>query len=196
MNALTPGQSRILALVLLILLVLVLVQLLLVPLWGSWRDQGERLEALQSRLEVYDRLIDGMAQDRQQLAHLQASQPVTDWYLNEATPALAAASLQQLLLREVNRTGAQVVSTQILTGSREAPLPAVSIQAHLRGELSDLVDLLYSLESARPVLFVDNLAVLANPRRQPASSRSYRRGVPALDIRFDLTGYARREATP
>jgi general secretion pathway protein M len=71
----------------------------------------------------------------------------------------------------------------------------------MRGELEDLVNLFYSLESGTPALFAENVTVLANPRRQSrVSRRSNRRveiqTVPALDIRFDLTGFAPRDETP
>jgi len=71
----------------------------------------------------------------------------------------------------------------------------------MRGEIEDLVDLFYSLESGKPALFTDNVTVLANPRRQTRVSRRAGRrvavqSVPALDIRFDLTGYAGKEQAP
>lgn len=200
MTTLKPGQSRFLAIAILVVLLLLLIRILLVPLWVSWSDYGARIDALESRLAVYERLADGLPEARDRLAELQASQPSDDWYLSESTPALAAAGLQQLLHRQVTVGGGQVISTQTLNQDDDAPLQSVSIQVHLRGELSDLVDLLYSLESGRPVLFVDNLRVLANPRRQASTRvRNVRqRGaeIPALDIRFDLTGYTGREVSP
>lgn len=194
MKRLNASQSRILALLLLLVVLLLLIRLLLWPLWLSWSDYGDRIDALENRMAVYERLVAGVETDRRRLQALQSSLPATDWYLKESTPALAAASLQQLLLRQVNRTGAQVVSTQIVGGSSETPVPAVVIQVHVRGDIGDLVELLYTLESGEPVLFIDNLVVLANPRRQVAT-RAHRRGVPALDIRFDLTGYTGRESS-
>lgn len=198
MKNMSPGQSRLLAVLLLVLVIMVLARLVLAPVWSSWRDYGDRIESLEGRIAVYDRLITSLPADRERLAQLRSSLPSSDWYLSESTPALAAASLQQLLHRQVSRSGGEVISTQIIGGAtRGAPLETVSIQVHLRGEISDLVDLLYALESGRPVLFVDNLTVLANPRRQVATRRNQSREriqqLPALDIRFDLTGYAGRE---
>lgn len=195
MIKMNPGQSRFLAIVLLLVVTLLLIRVLLVPLWASWRDYGVRIEALESRLAVYERLAEGLPEAREHLSEIQSSQPTDDWYLAESTPALAAAGLQQLLHRQVSSGGGQVISTQILNRDDDAPLKSVSIQVHLRGELSDLVDLLYTLESGRPVLFVDNLRILSNPRRQTRSARTSQlrerlAAIPDLDIRFDLTGYA------
>lgn len=200
MTTLKPGQSRFLAIAILVVLVLLLIRILLVPLWVSWSDYGARIDTLESRLAVYERLAEGLPEAREHLAELQANQPSDDWYLSESTPALAAAGLQQLLHRQVAVGGGQVISTQTLNRDDDAPLQSVSIQVHLRGELSDLVDLLYSLESGRPVLFVDDIRVLANPRRQASirarSTRQRVAEIPALDIRFDLTGYTGREVSP
>lgn len=197
MKPLTAAQSRALAILLLALVLFMLLRLVLVPVWSSWREQGDRIRSLENRLEVYDRLVNDMERDREHLAQLRASLPASDWYLPEATPALAAANLQQLLHRQVGQGGGQVISTQILSRTEESPLRAVSIQVHLRGELSDLVELLYTLESGKPALFVDGLTVLANPRRQVSSRRPQVneriRAIPALDIRFDLTGYSAAE---
>lgn len=185
-------QSRILAILLLVVVLLLLIRLLLWPLWLSWSAYGDRIDSLHNRIDVYERLVASVDTDRQRLTELQQSLPTRDWYLSETTPALAAARLQQLLLQQVNRTSAQVISTQIINTSGDSPLPAISIQVHLRGELSDLVDLLYAVEASQPVLFIDNLTVLSNPRRR-VSNRPNRRAIPSLDIRFDLTGYTERE---
>ncbi len=200
MTVLKPGQSRFLAIAILVVVLLLLIRILLVPLWVSWMDYGARIETLENRLAVYERLAEGLPEARERLAQLQINQPSEDWYLNETTPALAAAGLQQLLHRQVAAGGGQVISTQTLNRDDDAPLQSVSIQVHLRGDLSDLVDLLYRLESGRPVLFIDDIRVLANPRRQATlRTRSTRQNVPeipALDIRFDLTGYTGREVSP
>ncbi|SEG04794.1 type II secretion system protein GspM [Marinobacterium lutimaris] len=194
MSGLSARQSRALAIGLLILVLLILIRVLLVPLWTSWRDYGSQIDALENRLAVYERAVSGLESSRERLAHLKAARPATDWYLNETTPALSAAGLQQLLHRQVSANGGQVISTQIIDRDEESPLEPVAIQVHLRGELVDLVGLLYTLESGRPVLFVDNLRILANPRRQPSTQRTNaQRQLPALDIRFDLIGYTGQE---
>lgn len=198
MRALTPSQSRLLAVALLLLVLVLLVQLVLVPLWLRWSEGSERIRLLEKRLDVYERLAEGLPADQQRLTELQATQPTSNWYLAQATPALAAASLQQLLHRQVSRSGGQVISTQIINRLQNAPIPAVSVQVHFRSELEELVDLLYSLETSRPVLILDNVTILANPRRAVRVVRSRERDVrqpdvPSLDVRFDMTGYAHQE---
>ncbi|MFC6669225.1 type II secretion system protein GspM [Marinobacterium aestuariivivens] len=201
MKPMSPQRSRLLAVGLLIIAVLLLILYVIQPLVGSFLAYGERIETLENQLAIYRRLAEGLEADEARLVQLQAANPVTDLYLPESKPALAAAHLQQYLHQLVGRNGGQVISTQILSREEEGPLQAISIQVHMRGELEDLVDLFYNIESGKPALFAENVTVLANPRRQTRVSRRNNRrvqvqSVPALDIRFDLTGYAGKEQVP
>ncbi len=198
MIIMNPKQSRVLAVGLLVVLLLMLVLFVIKPVLSSYLSYGERIDTLENQLSIYQRLATGLAADEERLALLQAAEPVTDLYLPENKPALAAAYLQQYLHQQVGRGGGQVISTQILSSAESGPLQAIAIQIHMRGELEDLVNLFYNLESGKPALFAENVTVLANPRRQTrVARRSNRRveaqAIPALDIRFDLTGYAARE---
>jgi general secretion pathway protein M len=200
MNRLSPQRSRLLAVGLLLILVLLLI-LLVKPVLGSYLSYGERIESLENQLSIYQRLAAGLTDDEARLASLRAAEPVTDLYLPQNKPALAAAHLQQYLHSQVGRGGGQVISTQILTSGEAGPLQSIAIQVHMRGEIDDLVNLFYSLESGKPALFAENITILANPRRQSRVARRNNRrvevqAVPALDIRFDLTGFAARENTP
>ncbi|WP_332821808.1 type II secretion system protein GspM, partial [Pseudomonas sp.] len=113
----------------------------------------------------------------------------------ETRPALASAELQQQIGQLIGEIGAQVISTQILSlEETEAPLPAVGIKVHLRGETEQLVRLLHELANHQPLLLVENIVVLSNPRvdmqriRQAADLKA----VPSLDITFDLRGFIAR----
>lgn len=200
MKALTPTQSRTLAVALLVLLLVVLVRLVALPLWLAWSDYGERIGMLETRQAVYERLAKELPDDQKRLAQLRQNRPTSNWYLPETTPALAAATLQQRLHQQITRSGGQVISTQILNRKEDTPVPAVSVQVHMRGELSQLVDLLYSLEGGRPVLVLDNFVILASPPRVVRVVQGRNRipvqQLPALDVHFDMTGFGHQEVQP
>ncbi|GAA0791802.1 type II secretion system protein GspM [Marinobacterium sediminicola] len=195
MNASSSTRSRWLALGLLLLVVLLLVRVLLVPLWQHWFTTADAIDALETRIDVYERLISALPQEQEHLRVLKANTPVAEWLLEESTPALAAARLQQLLHSQASRNGVQVISTQIVNVDDSGVLQPVAIQAHLRADLSELVSLLYQLEAGQPLLFFDSLALLANPRAQNRTRQS-RSGanVNQLDVRLNLTGYTAGEA--
>lgn len=199
MNSLSPKRSRWLALGLLLVVILLLVRLLLIPLWLHWFETAAKIETLETRIGVYERLIDSLPQQSERLTQLEARVPLEQWYLDESTPALAAARLQQLLHNRASQRGVQVISTQIVNVDETGVLQPVAIQAQLRGSLNELVGLLYQLEASQPLLFIDSLAVLANPRGQSARPQRSRRDgsrTDHLDMRLNLTGYTPEERTP
>lgn len=198
MMALTPGRSRWLAIGLLIILTLLIIRVALLPLWIHWFSVADEIDMLEQRRDVYERLVDSLPGQRERLETLQQQVPSEAWYLQESTPALAAASLQQLLHGRASSSGVQVVSTQIINEPAEQGLQTVVIQAHLRGDLGEVVDLLYTLESGQPLLFIDNLTLLANPRRAAANTRASRNNgrTDHLDLRMNLTGYTGQEVQP
>lgn len=195
MNTSSSRRSRWLAVGLLVLVILLLVRLLLVPLWQHWSSTAEAIETLATRIDVYERLIDAQPEEQERLRQLQAHSPVAQWLLNETTPALAAARLQQLLHSQAGQNGVQVISTQIVGSQGEDVLQPVSIQAHLRANLAELVSLLYQLESESPMLFFDSLTVLSNPVAT-TRARAVRNTSRQLDIRLNLTGYTAGEVRP
>ncbi len=195
---LTAGRSRGLAIGLLLIVLLLVIRLIFLPLWNHWFSVSGEIDVLEQRKEVYERLIASLPQQRERLAYLHAKIPRDAWYLQENTPALAAASLQQLLHSRASSSRVQVVSTQIINEPADQGLQTVVIQAHLRGGLSEIVDLLYALEAGQPLLFIDEVTLLANPRQAVANTRTARNSTRTdhLDLRMNLTGYTGQEVLP
>ncbi|MBV0934277.1 type II secretion system protein GspM [Marinobacterium weihaiense] len=184
-------RSRWLALALLLIVILVLVRLLLLPLWHQWAALATDVDQLETRQAVYERLISALPEQQQRLEQLEAQASLEPLTLDESTPALAAARLQQLLHARAGQEGMQVISTQIINTEESGTLQPVAIQAQLRGSLAELVGLLYQLEGGQPLLFIDTLVVLSNPRAQRQPERRDH-----LDVRLNLTGYTPEEAVP
>ncbi|MWV10730.1 hypothetical protein F3I62_01375 [Pseudomonas sp. R-28-1W-6] len=186
---------QLLAVLILLSAVSLLLWLVIGPLLSRFQSDEEIIADLQQRLEVYQRLVAELPAQEARLAELKSSDPVARLVIAETRPALASAELQQQIGQLIEQIGAQVISTQILsledTGS---PLPAVGIKVHLRGETEQLVRLLHELAHHEPLLLVENIVVLSNPRvdmqriRQAADLKA----VPSLDITFDLRGFIAR----
>ncbi|WP_417361781.1 type II secretion system protein GspM [Gallaecimonas pentaromativorans] len=192
-------QSRaqpLLALLVLALGLLLLWLLLVAPLYGYFSARLEQLSTQQDMLARYQRLGQRIPELEQQLAILKRQRPAENLYLQAPTPALAAARLQQRLNQLVGQVGGQLVSTQIVNGDTDSPLPKVVLAVRMRAETPELARLLYELEANRPLLFVDDLVVTANPRLTlvTAASRSGIAPLATLDIRFSLVAYAGGDA--
>lgn len=190
---------QLLAVLILLVLVSLLLWLVIGPLLSRFQSDEEIIAGLQQRLTVYQRLVAELPAQEARLAELKRSDPMTRLVFAETRPALAGAELQQQIGQLIGTIGAQVISTQILSlEDAEAPLPAVGIKVHMRGETEQLVRLLYELANYEPLLLVENIVVLSNPRvdmqriRQAADLKA----VPSLDITFDLKGFIARAEAP
>ena len=189
---------QLLAVLILLVLVSLLLWLVIGPLLSRFQSDEEIIAGLQQRLEVYQRLVAELPAQEARLAELKRSDPMTRLVIAETRPALASAELQQQIGQLIGTTGAQVISTQILSlEDAESPLPPVGIKVHLRGETEQLVRLLYELANHEPLLLVENIVVLSNPRVNMRRTRQVAdlKAVPSLDVTFDLKGFiARAEA--
>ena len=80
---------------------------------------------------------------------------------------------------------------QILPHKDDGLYRQVPVALQLTAPLTAMKKMLYSLESSRPYLFMDNFSVRStmaySPRNTPAVE-------PELIIQFDLTGYALKGA--
>ncbi|SDS39672.1 type II secretion system protein GspM [Pseudomonas oryzae] len=190
---------QLLAVAILVALVFLLLGVVVGPLLGQFRSGQEQIDDLEQRLAVYQRLIAELPAQEERLAELKRENPLSRLLLAESRPALAGAELQQLVGRLVGETGAQLVSTQIVTTSDGgAPVPSVGLKVHMRGETDQMVRLLYALAWHEPLLLVENVVVLSNPR---VDMQRFRRAedlkaVPSLDVTFDLKGFIAAGGTP
>lgn len=190
---------QLLAVTILVVVVFLLLGLVVGPLLAQFRSGQEQIDDLEQRLAVYQRLIAELPAQEQRLAALKRDNPVNRLLLAESRPALAGAELQQQVTRLIGEMGAQLVSVQIVTTTDgEAPVASVGVKVHLRGETEQLVRLLYTLGWHEPLLLVENLVVLSNPR---VDMQRFRRAedikaVPSLDVTFDLKGFIAKAETP
>lgn len=183
---------QLLAVLILLAVISLLLWLVIGPLLSRFQSDEEVIAGLQQRLQVYQRLVAELPAQEARLAELKRSDPVTRLVFAETRPALASAELQQQIGQLIGQIGAQVISTQILSlEDVNAPLAAVGIKVHMRGETEQLVRLLYDLANHQPLLLVENIVVLSNPRVDMQRIRQAvdLKAVPSLDITFDLKGF-------
>jgi general secretion pathway protein M len=131
------------------------------------------------------------------LAEIQAFEANNVYFLPEGTFDLAAANLSTKLksvlsTKAQDQTRCQVLSTQPQKLNNQDPYERVSVQVRLRCDLEDLVRILYELENATPLLFVDEL----NLYPQPVMDASMVVAGGNMDARFDLSGFIRPGAAP
>jgi general secretion pathway protein M len=190
MKQLGPRQKKAAALAILVLLLVLACAAVALPVWLLNRHYDVALEDATSRLERYSRIVgmrDALQKQALEVKALEAKRP----FLKSASPALAAAELQEQAQAIFSATGAKVNSIQVLPHKDEDLYRQVSVQVQLLAPLTAVKGMLHGLESAHPYLFLDNFSIRA-PNMQV--NRPESPNEPDLIVQFDLTGYALKGA--
>ena len=186
MTRLTPQQSKAAALALLVLVLALIAVIVAIPLWWLNQRYDSALEDASSRLERYSKIV-GMREDLQKKSAEMQALTAARHFLKGASPALAAAELQELAKTSIESNGGKINSVQILAHKDDGAYRQISVTLQLAAPQNALKGLLYALESARPYLFIDNLSIRAP---MVFVTRNANSSEPDLLIQFDLTAYA------
>jgi general secretion pathway protein M len=175
--------------------------LLLVAAWGAYliivspilaanQTYDETLEELVDRLGHYRRIAARAEVIADRLEEVERRrQPTNAYYLADSKQALAAAELQSYLKQTVERSGGQLISSQIVPTRSDDEFAKVAVQVNLRGDTSALRAVLYHLESGNPVVFIDEVAVAVAPQRAVRGRET--EGPASLRIQFEATAYGK-----
>jgi general secretion pathway protein M len=186
MIRLTPRQSKAAALAILVMVALLAVALVSVPLWLLNRRYDTAVEDAANRLERYSRVVgmrDGLLKRGVEVRALELNRH----FLKSATPALAAAELQEKVTSVLGESGVKLNSIQILPHKDDDLHRQVSVALQLSAPLSAVKGMLYGLESARPYLFIDNFSVRVT---NMLAIRTEVAVEPDVVVQFDVTGFA------
>ena len=183
---LNPRQRRLLALAILVLALGAVFSLSVLPVLLANQHYRNSIDGLESRLKQLQRAAaigDSLQPQYEQLKRWQTSDAQ---YLKSNSAALAAAELQRLVKRILVAKNAEVVSTQILTTRQEEGFDRVSLKVRIRGELQNIVQAFYAIETGEPFVFLDNVSVRASRGRR---IRGQVTTLQTLDIDMELIGY-------
>ena len=196
MSPLIPAaRDRWLALALLLAVLGLLWLLLVWPLFGQPLQQANaELTQLQTRDARLRSLLGQKTLVEQRLAAL-AARGGGSGFLVEPTAELATAGLIQPLEQVVSdaspgsRGCALVNRTPLGDEAQSGRYRRVTVQVRLRCGNAETLAVLHALQSARPSLFVDGLAITAQRYFAVPGSGQPQEG--GLDVNFNLYGYLR-----
>lgn len=174
-------------------LVAVVAAALVLPWMERDRVYTEEIERLTDQLERYRRLAATLPGLEGSLARIENDPALGSYYLPGQTDTLAAAELQNQLKQMVESSGGTLVSSQLLPSTDQEDVHSVSVSLRLNCSTDQLFDILYKVESARPLLFVDTLSVREQRRRRRRGQEEESAG--DLSIRIDVYGYVRRASS-
>lgn len=190
MIQLSPPVSRIVAVGLLLLLVMAVYSLLIAPLWHTYADNAESIAEQHRLLDRYRQVAAGAERLSDKLDALRNKPIAEEGYLQGDNETLVAAQLQSRIRTVVQDSGGKLTTTQVLAGVDDSGFRRIGVRVTMTADIPDLQQVLHSLESDRPYLFLDNLDISG----EQARGRDTRSG--DLTISFDAYGFMRAEAKP
>ena len=183
-DSLSARQRQLLAVAILGLILFLVITLTILPLWAVNRHYMNTIDELDSRLQILQRTASSSNDLRTRHEQLKRSLAGNRHYLQGSSEALAAANLQSTVKRQASAKQMEVLSTQILPSSEEAGFTRVALKVRMRGTLEDTVQLIHSLETGQPYLFLDNVTIRSLSRRRTVNVAAQ-----MLNVDFELIGY-------
>ena len=161
------------------------------PLITRYRTYNATIAERADLVNKYRRLAAARPALAKRLAELRTLERASTGFLKGNNEALVGAELQNRLKGVVESSGGKLTSVQVLPGKDENGFRRITIRARLTGTVEALRKVLHAVESAPPVLLVDNVDVRARKTRRRRRAKKAQPDDRTLDVRFDLSGYVR-----
>jgi general secretion pathway protein M len=191
-NPIPINKSRFAALGLLLAAIAVLYLAVVAPLTGLAREYGESIEDLQFRLQRLQKVAAEKNGLMHRLEKLKTQGQDDERFLTKNTAALASAELQTQIKEAVSEAGGELTSTQVIPERNEEHFTRIAVKVRMNGSTEVLREVLYTFESSKPYLFVENLNI--RPIRMPRNPAAKNPQIPdRLSVDFDVVGYMRAE---
>ncbi len=156
------------------------------PLLREFRRNDDAIAEAAEMLARFQSATVTQAGIEAQLDELRQRQARQGYVLVGSTDALAAAELQDRIKVVVRESGGVVRSVQALPPEDEGSFRRIAVRLQMTTTTESLFNIVYSLETMLPLLFVDNVDVQSRPVKlsadQPATD-------PVLIVSLDLYGY-------
>lgn len=183
-------MQRWLAVGLLLLVMAVVIFAVLLPLVTTGLAYHEEKNDLLFRLQRQQTIAGRETQVKEQLELIKQQFLEQGYFSTSSTEALASAELQNIVKTAVADAGGQLTSTQGLPGKLTDGFFRVAVKVRMTGTTEALVGVLHTIESAVPVLLVDQLDI--NPVRG-VRNRKTNKIDPSdqLNVSFEVVSFLR-----
>ncbi len=186
MTTLPPRLHAAAALMLGLLVIGLPLIVLVIPAWQERALFRERRNTLEEQSSRYLSLAAQTPMLKKSVEQLLAQSADRSGFLQETSPALAAAALQRKIQTLIEAQGGKVQSAQSIPDTGKGMFPAVTIRVQANVSLDALGSMFGALTQDPLLLEADNVFVQT---RYAGGQRPASEGVNLLEIRLDVTGY-------
>jgi len=185
-------QQRWIALGLVGIVLLIFYFVVASPLLGLGRHYDDAIERLEFRLQRQKKIVAGKDEWMERSSELKLQLESNKQFSSRKTAALASADLQRLLKETVQVAGGQLTSTQVISPREENSFVRISVKVRMSGTAEALRQVFHEIESAKPLLFIDNLDIRPERGRR---NRTTRKLEPSgrLNINLEVVSYMRSD---
>lgn len=194
MESVRPGLRRILALAILIAALALIWGVAVVPLQNRFEQYSESISQSRALLARHNQIIASKDVLQANIERIKQSRILKNGFFQARSTEIATADIQKIVKNAVEKSGATLVSVQVLPPEMEKGFQKIGVRVRMSGQINSLQSTLYVLETSWPLLFIDELDVrVRTSRRTRRRQRADEDG--HLRIHFDATGYLRRMAS-
>ena len=164
--------------------------------WFILRHQGyaTELDGLREQLARFETVAAMRGATEQQLKDIQVSRKDANLFLVDADFNEAAAAMSDRLgqmVRTQAEADCQIVSRQPVRPRVQERYERVTVNVRMRCQPTDLLQIMYRLESEVPMLIVVDLNII-RPRTRRRVAGKITDTIESLDIRFNMSGYLKQ----
>ena len=188
-----PDQKNASSTAVLLLLITIIIVYLLVFHWfilKHW-DYASELTDMKEQLARFESVAALRTSAEERLQAIGDSREDANLFLAEVDFNEAAAAMSDRLgqmVRTQAEANCQIVSRQPVRPRVQERYERVTVNVRMRCQPSDLLQIMYRLESEVPMLMVDNLNIV-RPRARRRVGGNVVDSAESLDIRFNMSGY-------
>lgn len=185
-HALSPSQSRRIAIgILVALLVIVFAPIAGGVWWLNHYYNNARLVEL-DKLDRYRRIAASRPEVQRNLASMRAHDP-RRFFLRSGAAALSAAEAQEAIRAIIEAGGGRLITMQAPSSRDDGRYRQVTVNVQLTANVIALRRILSALDARTPYLFVDGMMVRS---QVPSNFKPGPGAEPEMFIQFDVSGYS------
>ncbi|MEP3243987.1 MAG: type II secretion system protein GspM [Sneathiella sp.] len=178
-------MSKSIALLLLVLTILSIISAFDVFFYQSYTKNSQEITNLNTLISKYESRQINIKQARRHLEKIQKATAENHFYLIEKKKSVAIANLQNKLKNLLLQKKGILLSSQLIQSAQKDDSERLTIRVKTRLSPASLRSILYTLETQRPFLHIDNLIIQpVKTSNSPETSSKQE-----LDVEMDVSGY-------